>query len=101
MADRAHLQRLAREFSQQHRPLEAGWISFRLACDLEDAPDQQLEDMRNSFFAGARYLLTAIVELEMSDNEADFGRGMEMYERELREFIRDFSSRNIPTVGSA
>lgn len=103
MADRAFLERLSRDLTDKGMLIESGWIGLRLACDLEDAPKIQLEEMRNAFFAGAQHLFTSIMTILDPGAEPtakDLER-MDQIDRELKAFINDFTVRNIPTKGSA
>lgn len=103
MADRAFLERLSRELADQGKLIEAGWVGLRVACDLEDAPKVQLQEMRNAFFAGAQHLfysIMTILEPDAEPTEKDLER-MDLIDKELRAFINDFTIRNIPTGGSA
>lgn len=103
MADRAFLERLSRELADQGKLIEAGWVGLRVACDLEDAPKVQLQEMRNAFFAGAQHLFSSIMtilEPDAEPTEKDLER-MDLIDKELRAFINDFTIRNIPTGGTA
>lgn len=103
MADRAYLERLSRELTDKGKMIEAGWLGLRIACELEDAPAVQLQEMRNAFFAGAQHLFSSIMTIldpEAEPTEKDLER-MDLIDRELRAFINDFMVRNIPTEGSA
>ncbi len=103
MADRAYLERLSRELTDNGKLIEAGWLGLRIACDLEDAPKVQLEEMRNAFFAGAQHLFSSIMTIldpgaEPTDKDLE---RMDAIDRELKAFINDFSIRNLTTGGSA
>lgn len=103
MADRAFLERLSRELTDQGKLIEAGWISLRIAAIPPDAPPIQLEEMRMAFFAGAQHLFSSIMTIlepgaEPTDKDID---RMDLIDKELRHFIKDFEARNIPTKGSA
>lgn len=103
MADKALLERLSRELVDKGKLIEAGWVGLRVACDLEDAPAVQLQEMRNAFFAGAQHLFSSIMTILEPDAEPtdkDLER-MDLIDKELRSFINDFTIRNIPTGGSA
>ncbi len=103
MADRAYLERLSRELTDKGMLIESGWIGLRIACDLEDAPKTQLEEMRNAFFAGAQHLFSSIMTIlnpGADPTDKDLER-MDHIDRELKAFINDFQIRNIPTEGSA
>jgi len=103
MADKAHLERLTRELVDQGKIIEAGWVSLRLAAIPLDAPADQLEEMRNAFFAGAQHLFLSIMTmLEGGDDPTknDLSR-MELIDLELRAFINDYTLRKFPSEGSA
>lgn len=103
MADKAFLERLSRELADQGKLIEAGWVGLRVACDLHDAPKDQLQEMRNAFFAGAQHLFSSIMTVldpgaEPTDKDLE---RMDLIDRELKAFINDFIVRNVPTQGSA
>lgn len=103
MADRAHLERLSRDLTDKGKLIEAGWVGLRLACDLHDAPADQLQEMRQAFFAGAQHLFSSIMTILDPGSEptdADLKR-MDLIDQELRAFIADFELRHIPTKGMA
>ena len=102
MADRAHLERVTRDLIDSGTLIEAGWVSMRIACDLVDAPADQLREMRMAFFAGAQHLFGSILSvLEPGDEptEKDLKR-MDLIHTELQDFIKDFELRHVPTKGS-
>ena len=102
MADRAYLDRIVREFTDQGKLMEAGWIGLRIACRLEDAPALQLQEMRMAFFAGAQHLFGSIMSI-MDPGEEPTEKDMEridLIDRELKAFINDFALRNCPTEGN-
>lgn len=103
MADRAYLERFSRELADKGKLIEAGWIGLRLACDLEDAPAIQLQEMRQAFFAGAQHLFSSILTILEPDAEPtdkDLAR-MDLIDRELKAFINDFTLRHTPTEGTS
>lgn len=103
MADRAFIERVSRQMVDDGRLIEAGWLGLRIACKLEDAPKNQLEEMRNAFFAGAQHLFSSIMTIldPGADPTAKDLERMDAIDRELKTFINDFSIRNLPTGGSA
>lgn len=103
MADRAYLERLSRELTDQGKLIEAGWIGLRIAAVPLDAPPQQLDLMRQAFFAGAQHLfgsIMAILEPDSEPTDKDLAR-MSMIQTELDGFISDFVMRHCPTEGRA
>lgn len=83
--------------------IEAGWIGFRLMAYPDGAPTEQLEQLRQTFFAGAQHLYTSILRvLDPGDEptDADLSR-MGLIDAELKAFIEDFQLRHIKTEGKA
>jgi len=102
MADRAFLERLSRELTDQGKLIEAGWISLRLAAVDPQAPALQLDEMRMAFFAGAQHLFSSIMTILEPDAEPtdkDLER-MDLIDKELKRFITEFELR-IKTAGRA
>jgi hypothetical protein len=103
MADRAHLERLHRELADSGKLIEAGFVSLRIACDLVDAPADQIRKMRMAFFAGAQHLFASMmiaIDSGSDPTDADMRR-MDLIDRELETFIRELELRHFPTKGSA
>ena len=101
MADRKFLERFTKELIDQGKLIEAGWVSMRLACDLEDAPPDQLHQMRMAFFAGAQHLMGSMMSAldpDAEPTEADLRR-MGLIAGELEKFISEFARDHIPTQG--
>jgi hypothetical protein len=103
MADRNHLERMHDELADSGKLIEAGWVGMRLACDLVNAPADQLREMRMAFFAGAQHLFGSIMTvLEPGDEPtATDLRRLDLIDKELKAFIADFSAKHIPTKGNA
>jgi hypothetical protein len=101
VADRAFLERLTKELIDQGKLIEAGWVSMRLACKLEDAPAIQLREMRMAFFAGAQHLMGSMMSALDPDAEPtdDDLRRMGLIHDELERFIGEFARDHIPTQG--
>jgi hypothetical protein len=76
--------------------IEAGWQGLRLAAIPPDAPDIQLEEMRNAFFAGAQHLYVTLLRV-MEDGEdataTDLAR-MGKIDDELQRFHGEFVARH-------
>lgn len=91
MADRAHLERLSRDLTDNGKLIEAGWIGLRLAAVPLDAPAIQLDEMRKAFFAGAQHLFASIMTIldeEREPTDEDLRR-MDQIDTELRSFAHD------------
>jgi len=101
VADRKHLERLTKELTDKGKLIEAGWVGMRIACDLHDAPPDQLHQMRMAFFAGAQHLfgsINTIMDDDREPTESDLRR-MELIHNELQVFITEFARDNIPSEG--
>lgn len=103
MADKAFLERLSRELTDQGKLIEAGWVGLRIAAIPLDASATQLEEMRNAFFAGAQHLFGSIMTVMdpgTQPTEKDVER-ISKIARELRGFMADFKLRHGTTAGAA
>ena len=72
--------------------IEAGWIALKTLTIPSHAPQVQLDEMRNSFFAGAQHVFSTMVSMLDPDAEPteDDMRRMSMIYSELEEFARQF-----------
>lgn len=98
MADKAYLERLSRELTDHGKLIEAGWVGLRIAAIPLDASAVQLDEMRNAFFAGAQHLFGSVMTIMdpgVGPTEKDIER-IALIARELRAFIKDFTTRNLP-----
>lgn len=83
--------------------IEAGWIGLKAMWLSDDAPAEQIDELRNAFFAGAQHLfgsIMGILDPGEGPTEADLDR-LSLIQAELDAFIKDFELRNLPTQGSA
>lgn len=70
MADRAYLDRLAKELVETGRPIAAGFVAGRLTGWIPaDATPEQLEQFRLIFMAGAQHLWGMIFAIMDEDRE--------------------------------
>ncbi|MGO1078313.1 hypothetical protein [Inquilinus sp. CA228] len=101
MVDRAYLERLSRELTDEGKLIEAGWVGLRLAAIPEGASKTQLQEMRKAFFAGAQHLFSSIMTILDGDREptADDLRRMNLIDVELRSFAHDLE-REISGTGA-
>ncbi len=97
------MEKLTRELIDQGRLIEAGWIGLRHIAVAPDAPQVQIDEMRSAFFAGAQHLFASIMVMMEPDKEptAEDERRMELIDKELKAFIRDYERRFMPTKGNA
>lgn len=104
MADsKEFLVQLSRRLADEGKLIEAGWISFRAAAVDPRAPAHQLEEMRNTFFAGAQHLFGSIMSMledGVEETPGDLSR-MTLINKELEKFLEVYKLKNFPTAGSA
>ncbi len=78
--------------------IEAGWVGLKMMTMPDDAPSDQLEEMRNAFFAGARHVFTHVIanaaEVEMTD--VDLEKLTILIQNELDDFITAFTLKHLP-----
>lgn len=87
------LKKISVQLTDEGKLMEAGWIGLRLATGLEEAPADQLREMRMAFFAGAQHLFSSIMTIMDEDaepTEADMRR-MAFIDAELQAFAREFT----------
>jgi hypothetical protein len=94
---------LSRRLTDEGKLIEAGWIGLRLAAVDPGASEDQIREMRMSFFAGAQHLFSSMMSVMDADaepTEKDMQR-ISLIDAELREFIADFEMRHVKTEGNA
>lgn len=103
MADRAHLERLTKDLIEQGKLIEAGWNAMRLAALPLNMPADRLEELHVAFFGGAHHLFASLMcALDPGEEPTDADlRKIDLIERELAGFIRDYEIRCAKTQGSA
>jgi len=103
MPDYEYINRMTKDLIKRGKLMEAGWFAFRFMAVPLNAPQHQLDAMRESFLAGAQHLYGSIMGVLNEDDEpsAEDLRRMEMISRELSEFIRDYKLRHGETEGNA
>ena len=101
--DRAFLERMSRELADQGKLIGAGWIGYRLAVMAPDAPAIQLEECQMAFFAGALHLFSSMMTVMDPGGEptdADLHK-MDLIDKELQKFAREFELKAAKPKGSA
>lgn len=93
----------SQRYVDQGRLIEAGWTSLKMMSMPVDAPQIQIDEMRNAFFAGAQHLFGSIMSIldpGTEPTDADLRR-MDLIDWELKEFIKVFKLRHMRTEGSS
>lgn len=83
--------------------IEGGFAGFKSLCIPKNVSDDQINDMRMAFFAGAQHLFSSIMAVMDSDREPtekDMER-MDIIHAELEKFRAEFELQVKPTQGSA
>jgi len=94
---------ICRKLTDQGKLIEAGFIGLKFASIPADAPEIQVEEMRNAFFAGAQHLFSSIMGILEAGSEPtakDLDR-MELIARELDGFIEQFKAKHMKATGRA
>jgi hypothetical protein len=97
------IDKLTKELTDGGLLIEAGFASLRHMAMAPDAPADQVDEMRNAFFAGAQHLLASIMSILDPGEEptvADLQR-MDLIQNELDRFIADYKLRHGVSEGSA
>lgn len=87
---------LSKELTDRGLLIEAGWVGLQAAAIPADAPQVQLDEMRNAFFAGAQHLFSSIMSILDPGSEptdADLAR-MSLINDELGRFVDEFAKRH-------
>lgn len=96
-------EKLTKALSDSGKIIEAGFVGLRMTAMAADAPALQVSEMRIAFFAGAQHLFGSIMAMLDPENEPTDRdlRRMDLIDKELKEFITEFTRRYLTTQGSA
>jgi hypothetical protein len=100
---RAQIDAVTKKLVDDGKIIEAGWLGLRLLSIPQNAPEIQVTEMRQAFFAGAQHLFSSILSIldpGSEPTERDLAR-MSLIDAELQTFIKDFKLRHAQTKGSA
>jgi hypothetical protein len=92
--EKKQVDEICRQFTDQGRLIEAGFIGLRYTVIAPDAPPDQIAEMRIAFFAGAQHLFASIMGIlepgaEPTENDL---RRMTLISAELDHFITTFKA---------
>ena|ERR1700756_1550028 len=88
--------KLTAELSDAGKIIEAGWVGFKLLTISKDAPQIQLDEMRQAFFAGAQHLFSSILNVLEEGEEPtdkDLNR-LSLIHKELDDFLCNFKEKH-------
>ncbi len=88
---------LTKRLVDEGKLIEAGWVVMRMMALPKDAPQIQIDGMREAFFAGAQHLFSSIVTMldpEAEPTERDLRR-MTLINSELEAFIAAYKMRHM------
>jgi hypothetical protein len=94
MAEKEFLENTMKRLADEGKLVEAGWVGLRLAVGLENAPAEQLREMRLAFLGGAAHLFGSIITMLDPGSEptdADLKR-MHLIVAELKAAERDLTA---------
>lgn len=103
MNSREFLQGLTKQLANDGKLIEARWVGLRLACGLENAPAEQVREMRMAFMAGAQHTFHSILTvLDPGEDPTDDDlRRMDLINRELTAFYHEMLAKGLNTMGTA
>ena len=92
---REFLELLTKRLADEGKLIEAGWVGLRIAAIPLDAPEIQIQEMRNAFMAGAQHLFSSIISIMEADAEPTENdlRRMCLIDDELKLFAKEVHSR--------
>jgi hypothetical protein len=81
--------------------IETGWRGFCAQVYPDGAPEIQLQDMRQAFFAGAAQAIGIVAKAFADENLSveECLLHMKSINDELVEFINDYQLRHVETIG--
>ncbi|WP_046869338.1 hypothetical protein [Microvirga massiliensis] len=97
------MQKLQRDLADKGRVIEAGWVALRALAIPQEASEQQVQDMRAAYMSGAQHLFASIMGiLDPGEEPTDADlRRMDLIDKELRDFAREWELRFHKAKGSA
>lgn len=102
MITQEQLQQISRDLVDEGKLIEAGFVAMRLAAIPLNAPQAQIDEMRNAFMAGAQHLFASIMSiLDPGEEPSDADmRRISLIDDELRAFGHELTAR-LKTDGNA
>src|SRR4029077_20806120 len=88
--------KITKHFIDQGLLIEAGWQTLKMMSVPPNAPQIQIDEMRNAFFAGGQHIFSSIITIldpEEEVTEADIRR-MDAIEKELQNFYKEFVAKH-------
>lgn len=94
---------IARKLVDQGKLIESGWLSLKFMSIPEDAPQVQIDEMRNAFFAGAQHLYGSVMGMMEDGAEPTMNdlRRMAAIDAELTQFIEQFKTKFTKAGGAS
>jgi hypothetical protein len=103
MTSEEQVNAICKDLADRGKIIEAGFMSLKLVAIPKDASETQLKEMRNAFFAGAQHLFGSIMSLLEGGEDATASdiRRLSLINKELDEFIAQFTADNLTSGGRA
>jgi hypothetical protein len=82
---------LTKNATDEGKVIELGWLSLRALALSPEAPEEQVDQLRKSFFCGAHFLFSSIMTLlEPGTEPTELDRlRLDMIHRELKVFEKE------------
>jgi hypothetical protein len=87
---------VAKDYADKGLIVEGGWEALKAMAMPPDAPQSQIDEMRNSYFAGAQYIFGTIMSIlkpGIEPTKKDMRRIMLMHE-ELERFLGELERKH-------
>jgi hypothetical protein len=96
------LENVCRELTMKGRLIEAGWVTMRTMSITDNASQEQLDEMRSAFFAGAKHAFSCLV-VDAADmpTKRQMEKLLTALDNEINTFVREYQLKHIPTEGNA
>lgn len=94
--EQEEIDKVTKHFVDQGLLIEAGWQTLKMLSIAPNAPQIQIDEMRNAFFAGAQHLFASIMGILDPGSEptdADMER-MDNIAKELQNFYNEFVAKH-------
>jgi hypothetical protein len=95
--EREAIDKITKHFVDQGLLIEAGWQTLKIMSVAPNAPQIQIDEMRNAFFAGAQHLFASLMGLldpgsEPTETEI---RRMDAIAGELENFYNEYVTKYV------
>jgi hypothetical protein len=93
---RAIVDELTRKLTSEGKIIGAGWAGYHLLVIPANAPQVQVDESRNAFYAGAQHLFGSLMSILTDDAEPTEGEILRIarIDEELKLFVAEFKTQH-------